>query len=287
MEEPPRNPKFGLLKCPFALREEVIGNMDFMDAFHFSTLSKRSKQMVRKARYQIDFIKFRFEENIKNDRIEVKIKNNDWLKISMSDSNDPPVRDPTMIDGLKLANLIDEPSDDYRKKLSAHILSIFHFKSTHVHLERNIEHLDDLFLWDIRKQFDCVEVCLSRCDDISPEDLQLVLNNLVSKSYLLEFELNDSSYKYQKPLKYCESLDVRGSCQWLDPENILQRNPQMKDLNLEDLPGEQVNNLLKQWINGEGIGLESMGFEISWYNGIDYPDNVIFDGIDTMETKLT
>ncbi|PIC36654.1 hypothetical protein B9Z55_015571 [Caenorhabditis nigoni] len=93
--------------------------------------------------------------------------------------------------------------------------------------------------------------------------------------------MEESNFKYR--LKDCEHLDVGGSVQWLDTDDFLKRNPKMKRLHLEDLPGEQINDLLKQWINGEGIDLKNMLF----FNSTGYPDDVIFDGIVTMETKLT
>ncbi|CAO4375370.1 unnamed protein product [Caenorhabditis nigoni] len=72
MEEPPRTPKFGFLKFPFPLREQVIRNMEFMDVFHFSTLSKRSKQMVRSAKYQTYRIHFDFDDDDSSmDHVEV------------------------------------------------------------------------------------------------------------------------------------------------------------------------------------------------------------------------
>ncbi|PIC36629.1 hypothetical protein B9Z55_015554 [Caenorhabditis nigoni] len=281
MEEPPRIPKFRLLKYPFPLREEVIRNMEFMDAFYFSTLSKRSKRLVHNAKYPVISIDFMFETNSKDDRIRVAT-DDDLLNISLSDSNVPPVRYPNTFDGLKLASLINEPSDDYRRKLSAHLLFLFHFKEVSVHIERNIEHLHDLFLWSIRKTFHCIFVWPTRSISMKPEDLQFVLNSLESKTYCLNFSLDDSNYKYRESLG-CENLDVDGSTQWLDTDDFLKRNPQMKELYIDDLPGKQVNDLLKQWINGKVIDLKNMYF----FNPAGYPDEVILDGIVTMETKLT
>ncbi|CAO4375369.1 unnamed protein product [Caenorhabditis nigoni] len=57
----------------------------------------------------------------------------------------------------------------------------------------------------------------------------------------------------------------------------------MKLLQGKHLQGEKINDLLKQWINGEGIQLEKLVL-LKWRG---YPANVIFDGIVTMETKLT
>ncbi|PIC36655.1 hypothetical protein B9Z55_015572 [Caenorhabditis nigoni] len=281
MEEPPEKQKFGLLKCPFALREEVIRNMEFMDAFHFSTLSKRSKQLVRNARYQTFRITFCFEEKSSKDNIEMEIKKGERLKISLSDLNVPPKRGSSSLDGLKLANLINEPSDDYRKKLSAHLLFIFHFKEISVQIGRNIKHVEDLFLWSITKQFDTVGLMAQKKLHITPDYLQFVLNATNAKEYFLDFRMNDLNFKYQ--LKDCESLDVSGSIQCLDTDGILQRNPKMKELHLEELPGEQINDLLKQWINGEVNDLEVLAF----FNWDGYSNEVILDGIVTMKTKLT
>ncbi|CAO4375381.1 unnamed protein product [Caenorhabditis nigoni] len=282
MKEPPRNQTFGLLKYPFLLREQIIRNLDFMDAFYFSTLSKRSKQMVHNAKYPVISIDFMFTEDSTNDHIEVEHEYDKFLKISLWSWNVPNERDPNTIDGLELANLIDEPSDDYRKKICAHLLFAFHFRWTSVKIERNIENLSDLFLWDIRKKFDDVEVRLSLWLEITPEDLHFVLNSLDAKQYYLIFSLNDSNYKYREPLG-CEHLEVPGSIQWLDTDDFLKRNPSMKQLCLKNLTGEQINDLIKQWINGEAIGLDNMVF----FYGIPYPENLILDEIVTMETKLT
>ncbi|CAO4375383.1 unnamed protein product [Caenorhabditis nigoni] len=69
MNEPPTNPKFGLLKCPFALREQIVRNMEFMDAFYFSTLSKQSKRLVHDAKRRNHLITFRFDRLVANDTI--------------------------------------------------------------------------------------------------------------------------------------------------------------------------------------------------------------------------
>ncbi|PIC36650.1 hypothetical protein B9Z55_015567 [Caenorhabditis nigoni] len=297
MNEPPRDPKFGLLKYPFELREQVIRNMEFMDAsvqfyhlyidcyrffsFYFSTLSKRSKQMVRSARYQTIRITFRFEKDCSMDKIEIETKKGERLKISLSDFKNPPKRDPYTLDGLELASFIKEQSDDYRKKLSAHLLFIFHFNSMEVHMGRNVKHLDDLYLWKIRKQFDSVDLIVNDGLRITPEYLKFVLNTTKAKKYFMYFKMDDLNFKYQ--LKDCEYLDVGGSIQWLDTDDFLKRNPQIICFTLDDLPGKQVNDLLKQWINGQVSGLESMEF----FNSVGYPDDVIFDGILTKETKLT
>ncbi|PIC36632.1 hypothetical protein B9Z55_015557 [Caenorhabditis nigoni] len=281
MNEPPRDPKFGLLKYPFELREQVIRNMEFIDAFYFSTLSKRSKQMVRSARYQTIRITFRFEKDCSMDKIEIETIKGERLKISLSDFKNSPKRDPYTLDGLELASFIKEQSEDYRKKLCAHLLSIFHFNSTEVHMGRNIKHLDDLYLWKIRKQFDSVDLIVNDGLHITPEYLKFVLNTTKAKKYFMYFKMDDLNFKYQ--LKDCEYLDVGGSIQWLDTYDFLKRNPQIICFTLDDLPGKQVNNLLKQWINGQVNGLESMEF----FNSVGYPDDVIFDGILTMETKLT
>ncbi|PIC36641.1 hypothetical protein B9Z55_015563 [Caenorhabditis nigoni] len=290
MVEQQKTPKFGLLKCPFALREEVIRNMEFMDTFHFSTLSKRSKQMVHKAKYQTMFIAFRFEEDSRDDHIEMEIKHGEDdhiemeikhaenLKISLSDSNDSSETDQKPLDGRKLASLIDGTSGDYRKKLSAHLLFIFHFEVISVQIGRKIENVDDLFLWSIRKQFDSVGIMTQQ--EITPEYLQLVLNTAKAKEYYLDFKMDDLNFKYQ--LKDCESLDASGSIQWLDMDGILQRNPQMKHIHLEELPGKHINDLLKQWINGQVTDLENLEF----FNRRGYRDHVILDGIGTMKTKL-
>ncbi|CAO4375374.1 unnamed protein product [Caenorhabditis nigoni] len=282
MIEPPGNPKFGLLKCPFALREEVIRNMEFMDAFHFSTLSRRSKQMVHKAKYQTVHITFGFEEDSREDHIEFGIKDFERLKISFSDSNNAPERDPKAIDGRKLANLIDGPSCDYRKKLSAHLLFIFHSDWTIVYIERNIKNLGDIFQWNFKTTFDYVRFSAVGVLYITPKTLKSVLNALESKKFELEFKMDDSIYKYRETLN-CEILDVRDSIQWLEIDNFLERNPKMRILSLQDLPGEQINNLLKQWIHGKVVDMET------WYllRNDGYPDDVIFDGIVTMKTKLT
>ncbi|PIC36633.1 hypothetical protein B9Z55_015558 [Caenorhabditis nigoni] len=282
MVEQQKTPKFGLLKCPFALQEEVIRNMEFMDAFHFSTLSKRSKQMVHKAKYQTMFIAFRFEEDSRDDHIEMEIKDGENLKISLSDSNYSSETDQKPLDGRKLASLIDGTSGDYRKKISAHLLFIFHSKCTNVYIDRNIEELGEIFQWDFKKTFDYVRLSAVGVLYITPEALKSILNSLESKKFLLDFKMDDSTYKYRETLN-CEILDVRDSIQWLEIDNFLERNPKMKILALQDLPGEQINNLLKQWINGKVVDMET------WYLLKDdgYPDDVIFDGIVTMKTMLT
>ncbi|PIC36639.1 hypothetical protein B9Z55_015562 [Caenorhabditis nigoni] len=264
MNETPKNRKFGLLKCPFPLREQVIRNMEFMDAFHFSTLSKRSKQMVRSARYQTVCTTFSFEEDSSMDHIEIETSKSERLKISLSNLNDLPKRNQNSFDGLKLASLINEPSDDYRRKLSAHLLFIFDFEEVSVHIERNIEH-----------------AYVASTAYITPEYLQFVLNATKAKEYYMDFKMDDLNFKYQ--LNDCEFLDVSGSVQWLDTDGILQRNPQMEHLHLEELQGGQINGLLKQWINGQVTDLESLAF----FNWDGYPNEVILDGIVTMETKLT
>ncbi|PIC36663.1 hypothetical protein B9Z55_015578 [Caenorhabditis nigoni] len=116
---------------------------------------------------------------------------------------------------------------------------------------------------------------------ITPEYLQFVLNATKAKEYYMDFKMDDLKFKYQ--LRDCEFLHVRSSIQWLDRHGIFQRNPQMKELHLEELPGEQINDLLKQWINGQVIDLEVLGF----FNCRGYPNEVILDGIVTMETRLT
>ncbi|PIC36665.1 hypothetical protein B9Z55_015580 [Caenorhabditis nigoni] len=278
MEEPPRNPKFGLLKCPFALREQIVRNMEFMDAFHFSTLSKRSKQLVHNAKYSVTSIDFMFGNNSTNDHIEVAT-DDDLFIISLSKLNVPPRRG--LLDGLKFASLINEPSDDYRKKLSAHLFFIFDFKENSVHIERNIESLSDLFLWSIRKTFHCIFFWPTRSFFMKHEDMQFVLS-LESKTYCLNFSFNNSNYKYREPLG-CEHLEVHGSIQWLDTDDFLKLNPNMRRICIKNLPGEQINDLIKQWKNGEAIGLNHMAF----FYGIPYPENLILDGIIVMETKLT
>ncbi|PIC36651.1 hypothetical protein B9Z55_015568 [Caenorhabditis nigoni] len=239
--------------------------------------------MVHKAKYQTMFIAFRFEEDSRDDHIEMEIKDGENLKISLSDSNDTPERDPNAIDGRKLANLIDGPSCDYRKKISAHLLFILYSKCTNVYIDRNIEELGDIFQWDFRKTFDYVLLSAVGVLYISPGSLQSVLNALESKKFELDFKMDDSSYKYRGTLNNCEILNVRDSIQWLEIDNFLEKNPKMKILSLQDLPGEQINNLLKQWINGKVVDMET------WYllRNDGYSDNVIFDGIVTTKTKLT
>ncbi|PIC36664.1 hypothetical protein B9Z55_015579 [Caenorhabditis nigoni] len=229
-----------------------------------------------------------FEKNSKDDRIRVAT-DDDLLNISLSKLNVPPRRgrnllekDPNTINGLKLASLINEPSDDYRKKLSAHLFFIFHFKEILVHLERNIEHLHDLFLWSIIKTFHCIFVWPTRSNALKPEDLKFVLNSLESKTYCLNFTLDYSNYKYRELLG-CDHLEVGDSIQWLDTDEFLNRNPQMKKLHIDYFPGKHVNDFLKQWINGKVIDLKEMNF----FEPGGYSDEVIFDGIVTIETKLT
>ncbi|CAO4375379.1 unnamed protein product [Caenorhabditis nigoni] len=256
--------------------------MEFMDAFHFSIISKRSKQMVHKTRYPITSISFRFGKDNTNDHVEMKTEDDKWLKISLSDSNDHCEIDSNSIDGRKLAGLIKVSSDDFRKKLSAHLFFICHFRVTNVYIMRNIEPLYDIFLWSIRKTFHSIFVRPLFPIPIKHADLRLVLNSLESKTYYLNFSLDDPNYKYREPLR-CEHLQVSGSSLWLDTDDFLKRNPQMKKLYIDGLPGKQVNDLLKQWTNGTVIDLKSMYF----FNSVGYPDKVIFDGIVTMETKLT
>ncbi|CAO4375382.1 unnamed protein product [Caenorhabditis nigoni] len=279
--EPPKNRKFGLLKCPFALREQIVRNMEFMDAFHFSTLSKRSKRLVHDAKLRAQSISF--DMDISDDLIIVKTKDRQRLTISLSNSTFPPKRDSNSLDGLELANLINEPSEDYRKKLSAHLLFIFPFEETSVYIERRFEPLTDCFLWDAGMKFDLVSVGGNVLLSISSENLKFILETMKSKEYYLCTKISDdSNFKYQKPLD-CEELFVSHGRQWLDTDDFLKRNPKMKRLNLLHLRGEQINDLLKQWINGEVTDLETM--TINNFKG--YPDDVVFDGIVTMQTKLT
>ncbi|PIC36619.1 hypothetical protein B9Z55_015544 [Caenorhabditis nigoni] len=284
MEEPPKPPKFGLLKFPFPLREQVIRNMEFMDVFHFSTLSKRSKNMVRSAKYQTYRINFDFDDDDSSmDHVEVDFnEGREDFKISLSDSEDPSKRNPYRLDGLELANLIDEPSDDYRKKMSSHILFIHHSKWTSVRFGRNFEHVNDLYLWDVTKQFDSVILSGDDKLHITPKYLQSILNSTKAKKYTLDFKIEDINFEYQEPLD-CEQLIVVGTIQWLDTDNFLKRNPNLKLLQGKHLPGEKINDLLKQWINGEAVDLK----ELVLLKGRGYPADVIFDGILTMETKLT
>ncbi|CAO4375378.1 unnamed protein product [Caenorhabditis nigoni] len=275
MEHPPKNRKFGLLKCPFLLREEIIRNMEFMDAFHFSTLSKRSKRLVHDAKLPTHSITFYFSRL--GDMISVEtIKDEKSFAISLS------ARDPEITDGLKLASLINEPSDDYRKKLSAYLLSIFPFKETNVFIDREIEPLTESFLWDVRKTFNFVIVGWGSPLFISSEDLILLLETIKSNRCYLGIKIDGANFKYRKPLEF-EQLSAFHSIQWLDTDGFLQRNPKMKQLHLEDLYGEQINDLLKQWINGQVTDLESL----SVYKRYDYRADVILDGIVTMDPTIT
>ncbi|PIC36638.1 hypothetical protein B9Z55_015561 [Caenorhabditis nigoni] len=253
MNEPPTNPKFGFQKCPFALREEIIRNMEFMDAFHFSTLSKRSKRMVHDAKLPTHSISFYF--SWLGDMISVEtIKDGKRFAISLSDTSK---RDPEITDGVKLASLINEPSDDYRKKLSAHLLSIFPFKETVVFIDREIEPLTEFFLWDVRKTFNFVTVGWGSPFFISSEDLIFMLETIKSNRCNLGIKIDGANFKCRKALKF-EQLSAFHSVQWLDTDDFLKRNPKMKHLHLEDLYGEQINDLLKQWINGQVTDLESL-----------------------------
>ncbi|CAO4375361.1 unnamed protein product [Caenorhabditis nigoni] len=219
MDETPKNRKFGLLKFPFALREEVIRNMEFMDAFHFSTLSKRSKRLVHNAKLRTHSITFCLNTFVANDKIIVEtIKDIQCVMISLADPRESFKRkNPDVIDGRKLANLINEPSDDYKKKLSAHLLFIFHFKETKLHIEKGVsnvhfernytEPLTDFFLWDVRKTFDFVSIGWGSPLFISSKDLKFILETIKSNQYYL---------------------------------------------------GKQINILLKQWINGQVTDLESL-----------------------------
>ncbi|PIC36662.1 hypothetical protein B9Z55_015577 [Caenorhabditis nigoni] len=278
MNEPPKNRKFGLLKCPFALREEVIRNMEFMDAFHFSTLSKRSKRMVHDAKLPTHSITFYF--SWLGDMISVEtITDGKRFAISLSDTSK---RDPEIVDGVKLASLINEPSEDYRKKLSAHLLFIFPFKETVVFIDREIEPLTEFFLWDVRKTFYFVTVGWGSPLFILSEDLIFILETIKSNRCNLGIKIDGANFKYRKPLE-CEQLSAFHSVQWLDTDGILQRNPKMKQLHLEDLYGEQINDLLKQWINGQVTDLEYL-IGLKRY---DYSADVILDGIVTMDPTIT
>ncbi|PIC36610.1 hypothetical protein B9Z55_015537 [Caenorhabditis nigoni] len=249
MNEPPKNRKFRLLKCPYALREEIIKNMEFMDAFHFSTLSKRSKRLVHDAKLQTHLISFRFGF-LETDRIEVVTKNGNFA-IELPGPNDRTKIGPTSLDGLKLASLINEPSDDYRKRLIAHLLFIFHFKWTKLLIEgRFLEPLTDFFLWDIRKTFDFLSFGRWSSILISSEDLKFLLENIKSNVFYLGVKIDDANFKYQKALEY-ETFSAFNGVKWLDTDGILQRNPKMKQLRLEGLEEKQINDLLKQWINGQ------------------------------------
>ncbi|PIC36607.1 hypothetical protein B9Z55_015535 [Caenorhabditis nigoni] len=281
--EPPKNRKFGLLKCPYALREEIIRNMEFMDAFHFSTLSKRSKRLVHDAKLQTHLISFRFGF-LETDRIEVVTKNGNFA-IELPGPNDRTKIGPTSLDGLKLASLINEPSDDYRKRLIAHLLFIFHFKWTKLLIEgRFLEPLTELFLWDIRKTFDFLSFGRWSSILISSEDLKFLLENIKSNVFYLGIRIDDANLKYQKALEY-ETFSAFSSVQWLDTDGILQRNPKMKQLRLESLLGGQINNLLKQWINGQVTDLESLRVRKRY--GSRHPADVILDGIVTTDPTIT
>ncbi|PIC36658.1 hypothetical protein B9Z55_015574 [Caenorhabditis nigoni] len=116
---------------------------------------------------------------------------------------------------------------------------------------------------------------------ITPENLQFVLNALETKQYNLECKIDVLEFRYRESLN-CEHLNA-SNIGWLEIDSFLKRNPTMKFLVLQGLQGEQVNDLLKQWINGEGIDLETLLL----FTFIGYPDNVTFDDITTMDTKLT
>ncbi|CAO4375360.1 unnamed protein product [Caenorhabditis nigoni] len=244
MDETPKNRKFGLLKCPFALREEVIRNMEFMDAFHFSTLSKRSKRLVHNAKLRTHSITFCLNTFVANDKIIVEtIKDGQCAMISLADPRESfKRRNPDVIDGRKLANLINEPSDDYKKKLSAHLLFIFHSKETILHIEKGVSNVDfernytepltDFFLWDVRKTFDFVSIGWGSPLFISSEDLKFILETIKSNQYYL---------------------------------------------------GKQINDLLKQWINGQVTDLESL----IGYKRYNFPADDILDGIVTIDPTIT
>ncbi|PIC36548.1 hypothetical protein B9Z55_015497 [Caenorhabditis nigoni] len=284
MDETPKNRKFGLLKFPFALREEVIRNMEFMDAFHFSTLSKRSKRLVHDAKLRAHSISFRFGF-LEKDKIGVVTKNGNFV-IELPGPNDIGTKIlPNLLDGRKLANLINEPSDDYRKRLIAHLLFIFHFKETKLLIEGCfVDPLTEFFLWDVRKTFDFVS--FGRCISIliSSEDLKFILETIKSKGCYLGIKIDDANFKYRKALE-CDTFSAFGSVQWLDTDGILQRNPKMKKLYLEGLEGKQINDLLKQWINRQVTDLESLRVRKRY--GSRDPADVILDGILTMDPTIT
>ncbi|PIC36668.1 hypothetical protein B9Z55_015581 [Caenorhabditis nigoni] len=244
MNEPPKNPKFGLLMCPFALREQIVRNMELMDAVE-------------------------------------AIEERNSFRIGLSESNAPSERDPAIMDGVKLASFINETADDYRKKLSAHILFIFHSKLINVHIERNLaEPLRKFFLWDVSKTFDFVRIGWCGSILISSEDLKFILQTIKSIRCCLGIKIDDAHFKYQEAME-CENFLAKYSAQWLDTVGILHRNPKMKKLHLQNIQGEQINDLLKQWINGE-VDLE---FLIgSNRNGL--PADVILDGIVTLDPTI-
>ncbi|PIC34045.1 hypothetical protein B9Z55_013815 [Caenorhabditis nigoni] len=293
MNETPKNRKFGLLKFPFALREEVIRNMEFMDAFNFSTLSKRSKRLVLNAKLRTHSITFCIDCLLAKDMIRVEtIKDGKCAMISLADPNKPlKRRNPDVIDGVNLASLINEPSDDYRKKLSAYILSISHFNWTNVHIERDfanvhferdyVEPLTEFFLWDVRKKFDSIRVGRGSLS-MSSEVLKFLLETIKSNQYYLGIRIIEANFKYRKSLD-CETLSALHSVQWLDTYGILQRNPKMKKLHLEGLEGEQINDLLKQWINGQVTDLESL----IGYKRYNFPADDVLDGIVTLDPTIT
>ncbi|PIC36569.1 hypothetical protein B9Z55_015509 [Caenorhabditis nigoni] len=282
--ESPKNRKFGLLKCPYALREEIIRNMEFMDAFNFSTLSKRSKRLVHDAKLRINSISFRFGF-LEKDKIGVVTKNGDFV-IQLPGPNDIGTKIlPNLFDGRKLANLINEPSDDYRKRLIAHLLFIFHFKRTKLLVEGGFaEPLTEFFLWDVRKTFDFVSFGRFSSILISSEDLKFLLETIKSNGCYLGIKIDEANFKYRKALEY-ETFSAFNGVKWLDTDGILQRNPKMKTLHLEGLEGEQINDLLKQWINGQVTDLEYLRL-LKRYDSRD-PADVILDGIVTLDPTIT
>ncbi|PIC36595.1 hypothetical protein B9Z55_015527 [Caenorhabditis nigoni] len=250
-------------------------------SFHFSTLSKRSKRLVHDAKLRTDWILFRFGF-LETDRIGVVTKNGNF-RIKLPGPNDRTEILPNSLDGRKLASLINEPSDDYRKKLIAHLLFIFHFKETKLHIEGCfVKPLTEFFLWDLRKTFDFFAFGSLTSVLISSEDLKFLLENIRSNGCYLGIRIDDANFKYRKALEY-ETFSAFNGVKWLDTDGILQRNPKMKQLCLEGLEEKQINDLLKQWINGQVTDLESLRVH-TWKH---YRADVILDGIVTMDPTIT